>query len=84
MAGICPEQVVEQIEEVFELLQPYFLMHGGMITLDRFDPEDGTVYVKLTGSCDGCPAQGQTLSLYVEAELKKEVPQVMRVVALEE
>lgn len=78
---ISPEAVSEQIQEVLEQLQPYFLMHGGRITFERFDPADGAVYVKLTGSCDGCPSSGYTLSLLVEAELKKEVPQVLRVVA---
>jgi len=78
---ISAEAITAQIQEVLEQLQPYFLMHGGHITLQRFDPADGTVYVKLTGSCDGCPSSGYTLSLLVEAELKKEVPQVMRVVA---
>jgi len=76
------EMICSQIEEVLEQLQPYFLLHGGRITFDRFDETDGTVYVTLTGSCDGCPASGYTLSLLVEAELKKEVPQVQRVVAL--
>ena len=78
---ITTETIVEQIKEVLEQLQPYFLMHGGHITFERFDSADGAVYVKLTGSCDGCPSSGYTLSLLVEAELKKEVPQVMRVIA---
>ena len=78
---LSPEVISEQIKEVLDQLQPYFLMHGGRITFERFDPADGTVYVQLTGSCDGCPSSGYTLSLLVEAELKKEVPQVMRVVA---
>lgn len=75
------EAIASQIQEVLEQLQPYFLMHGGHITFLRFDPADGTLYVKLAGTCDGCPSSGYTLSLLVEAELKKEVPQVLRVVA---
>ncbi|MDQ5890467.1 MAG: hypothetical protein QG604_341 [Candidatus Dependentiae bacterium] len=78
---ITADAIVAQIQEVLEQLQPYFMMHGGHITFERFDPTDGTVYVALTGSCDGCPSSGYTLSLLVEAELKKEVPQVLRVVA---
>lgn len=81
MGALSHEAIVVQIEEVLEQLQPYFLLHGGTITFDRFDAADGTVYVTLSGSCDGCPSSGYTLSLLVEAELKKEVPQVMRVVA---
>lgn len=75
------EQICEQIEEVLEQLMPYFLMHGGNIALDRF--EDGTVYVKLSGACGGCPSSSHTLKLLVEAELKKEVPQVEKVTEVE-
>ncbi len=69
--------IEQQIEEVLEQLQPYFLMHGGSIAFDHFDK--GTAYVKLSGACDGCAASGHTLKLLVEAELKREVPQVTQV-----
>ncbi|MGD1997658.1 MAG: NifU family protein [Candidatus Dependentiae bacterium] len=68
------EQITEQIEEVLESLEPYFMMHGGQITFDRF--EEGTVYVKLSGNCGGCPSSSYTLKMLVESELKKEIPQV--------
>ena len=78
---ITTESIVEQIQEVLEQLQPYFMMHGGRIAFERFDAETGTVYVALSGSCEGCPSSGYTLTLLVEAELKKEVPQVTHVQA---
>ena len=76
--ALTNEQITEQIEEVLEQLMPYFLMHGGNITLDRY--EDGKVYVKLSGACGGCPSSSHTLKLLVEAELKKEVAQVNEVI----
>ena len=79
--ALTNQQITEQIEEVLEQLMPYFLMHGGNITLDRFD--NGIVYVKLSGACGGCPSSSYTLKLLVEAELKKELPQVNEVVAVE-
>jgi Fe-S cluster biogenesis protein NfuA len=78
---ITVDAIVSQIQEVLEQLQPYFLMHGGRITFECYEESTGTVHVALSGSCDGCPSSGYTLTLLVEAELKKEVPQVMRVVA---
>jgi Fe-S cluster biogenesis protein NfuA len=72
------EMVVQQINEVIDMLRPQFWMHGGNIELQRF--EAGVVYVKLFGACDGCPSSTYTLKLMVEAELKKEVPQVQEVV----
>ena len=70
-----------QIEEVLELLRPQFFMHGGDIELRHY--EDGNVYVKLEGNCDGCPASNYTLKLLVESTLKKEVPQVKKVIEVE-
>ena len=78
---ITTEAIVAQIEEVLEQLQPYFMMHGGHSKFESFDAASGTVHVALSGSCEGCPSSGYTLTLLVEAELKKEVPQVMKVVA---
>jgi len=72
---ISVETITEQISDVLEQLQPYFLMHGGDITYDN-----GVVYVSLSGSCSGCSASEYTLKLLVEAELKREVPQVQKVV----
>lgn len=72
------DQILEQIEEAIEELRPYFYMHGGNIELVNF--EDGKVFVKLSGSCEGCPASSYTLKLMVESALRKEVPQVKEVV----
>lgn len=77
-----PEKIIEQIQEVLESLRPQFWMHGGNIEFVKY--EAGVVYVKLFGACDGCPSSDYTLTLMVESELKKEVPQVKRVIALEE
>jgi Fe-S cluster biogenesis protein NfuA len=71
------EKIVEQINEVLDILRPQFWMHGGNIELVEF--VDGVVRVKLHGACDGCPSSTYTLKLMVEAELKKEVPQVTSV-----
>ncbi len=75
------EQISAQIEEVIESLRPQFYMHGGNIEFVDFS-EEGTVFVQLTGNCDGCPSSNYTLTLLVENSLKEEVPQVKKVVSL--
>ena len=57
------ETILEQIEEAIESLRPYFYMHGGNIDVVKF--VDGKLYVKLSGSCEGCPASSFTLNLMV-------------------
>lgn len=80
--GLSVQAIQTQIEEVLEYLEPYFLMHGGRITFVRYDA--GKVFVKLAGTCDGCPSSDYTLKLLVEGELKKEVPQVTEVIAVDD
>ncbi len=76
------EVIVSQIQEVLDMLKPNFYLHGGDISLVRF--EDGVVYVKLQGNCIGCPASTYTLKLMVEESLRREVPQVEKVVDVDE
>lgn len=76
------EEIVSQINEVLDMLRPNFLMHGGNIEFVKF--EEGKVFVRLVGACDGCPSSIYTLKLLVEDSLKSEVPQVNEVVQIEE
>jgi len=78
---LTQENITAQIEEVLEELRPYFFMHGGNITFVKF--EDGKVYVRLQGTCSGCPSSNYTLKLMVEDSLRKEVPQVNEVIEIE-
>ena len=43
-------------------------------------PEDGTVYVKLTGQCATCPSAGETLEGVVKEMLMSEIPEIKDVV----
>jgi Fe-S cluster biogenesis protein NfuA len=52
---------------------------GGVELLDIRD--DNTVVVKLTGACGCCPFSLMTLKAGVEAELKREFPEIKEVIA---
>ena len=79
---LSQEQIIEQIQEVLEVVRPKFWLHGGNIEFVKF--VDGIVYVRLSGSCDGCPSSIYTLTLLVESELKREVCQVTKVIEVSE
>ena len=51
---------------------------GGIELLDVKD--DNTVVVKLTGACGCCPCSTITLKVGVEAELKRNFPEIKEVV----
>jgi Fe-S cluster biogenesis protein NfuA len=51
-------------------------MDGGDIEFVRFDEETGIVYVKMKGSCDGCPSSSATLNGGIKRMLEYYVPEV--------
>jgi len=68
----------EKVEEVLSRVRPLLQRDGGDVELiDVLD--DGTVKVKLTGACSGCPMSTMTLKNAIEETIKKEVPEVKAV-----
>jgi len=75
---ISIEQIIEQIKESLDVLRPKLLAHGGDIEFVKF--VDEVCYIRLTGACESCPASLYTLTLFIETELRREVPQVKKVI----
>jgi len=71
----------EQVEGVLDKIRPMLGGDGGNVEL--VDINDGTVQVRLTGACAGCPFSAMTLKMGIERLLKQEIPEVKEVVALE-
>lgn len=72
----------EKIEKVInEEIGPMLSMHGGSVELVEVT-EDGTVRVRLSGACAGCPGARMTLTHVVENAIKTKVPEVTRVEAV--
>ena len=69
----------EQVQTALEKIRPALQADGGDVVLLDVE-EDGTVKVKLTGACGGCPMATVTLKQGIERLLKKEVPGVKEVV----
>jgi Fe-S cluster biogenesis protein NfuA len=71
----------EEVEEVIEKIRPMLQADGGDVEL--VGVEDGVVKVRLKGACQGCPMSQMTLQMGIEQTLKKEIPGVKRVEAVE-
>lgn len=76
------ESVEMEIIQVLDRIRPFIQRDGGDLRLVKY--EDGIVYVKLYGACIGCAALDQTLSDGVEALLKDEIPEVVKVVNVDQ
>jgi Fe-S cluster biogenesis protein NfuA len=73
-------QVVAEIKDLLDTrIRPAVAQDGGDILFDRFDPEDGVVWLHMRGACAGCPSSSATLKSGVENMLKHYVPEVNRV-----
>ena len=70
----------EKIEEVLDKIRPNLVADGGNVEL--VDVNEGTVEVRLTGACGGCPMSTMTLKMGIEEILKQEIPEVKEVVAV--
>ena len=51
----------DKVEEVLNKIRPSLMRDGGNVEL--VDVNDGTVKVKLTGACAGCPMSTMTLKM---------------------
>ncbi len=70
----------DKVEEVLDKIRPNLIRDGGNVELVSVN--DGTVEVKLTGACAGCPMSTLTLKMGIEQILKQEIPEVKEVVAV--
>lgn len=70
----------DDVMEIIEKVRPYLIRDGGDIEVIKI--EDGIVYVKMLGQCDGCFALDVTLKQGIERMLVENVPGVLGVVNL--
>jgi len=70
----------DKVEKVLAKIRVSLQQDGGDIELVGI--ENGVVKVRLKGACSGCPMSQMTMANFVEAELRKDVPEVKRVQAV--
>ena len=70
----------QKVEQVLAEIRPHLEADGGGVEL--VDIEEGTVKLRLTGACSGCPMRIMTLQNGIARILKEQVPEVKEVVAI--
>jgi len=71
----------DQVEKALQKVRPHLQADGGDVELVDVG-KDGTVRVRLTGACGGCPMSKMTLTSGVERVIKEQVPGVKKVVSV--
>jgi len=74
--------VLERIEQTLDTLRPYIASHRGQVEVVDFDDADGTLLLRLGGTCHGCSASSVTLKQGIEVRLRQAVPEVKAVEAV--
>lgn len=72
---LYPVPLEERVEEALDSVRPYLSSHGGAVEVARL--EDGILYLRLEGSCKGCPASAATLELAIKKALDESAPDLV-------
>ena len=75
--GLHPIALEDRVEAALQSVLPYIKSHEGNMQLSRI--EGDVAYLRLEGTCDGCPASATTLKLAVERAILEHVPEIREV-----
>jgi Fe-S cluster biogenesis protein NfuA len=73
--------LLEQVEQALDTIRPYLLTDGGNVSVEEITPEK-VVRLKLLGACGTCPMSIMTLKAGIEEAIKKAVPEITGVEAI--
>ena len=76
------KSLLNNIENALEEIRPFLKNDGGDISLISVDND--VVKVKFEGACSTCTVNQMTLKSGVEMIIKKHVPEIQKVVSVEE
>jgi Fe-S cluster biogenesis protein NfuA len=73
--------LTDQVEAALNTIRPYLETDGGNVSIEEITPE-GVVKLKLLGACGSCPMSIMTLKAGIEEAIKKAVPEITSVEAV--
>jgi Fe-S cluster biogenesis protein NfuA len=73
--------LVRKVRNIIEQVRPYLQQDGGDITFVEVT-DDMVVNVELTGACGSCPYSTMTLKNGVENTIRKAIPEIKSVEAV--
>jgi len=73
--------LIDQVEAALNTIRPYLETDGGNVSVEEITPEN-VVKLKLLGACGNCPMSIMTLKAGIEEAIKKAVPEITGVEAI--
>ena len=75
------QSLIEKVEIAINEIRPYLIADGGDIKVVSIDNKN-IVNLELLGSCETCPMSPMTLKAGVEEAIKKQVPEIKGINAI--
>jgi Fe-S cluster biogenesis protein NfuA len=73
--------LTQRVEETLESIRPYLIADGGNVRLVQIT-DDMSVELELLGACGSCPMSPMTLKAGVEEAIKKAIPEIKGIRAI--
>ena len=73
--------LIEKIEKALDSIRPYLEADGGNVKIVEVTSEM-VLKLELTGTCSSCPMSTMTLKAGVEEAIKRDVPEIKKVEAV--
>lgn len=80
-SALSDQELVGKIEQALDLIRPYLETDGGNVKVLEIT-EERVVKLELLGACGTCPMSTMTLKAGVEEAIKKAVPEITGVEAI--
>ncbi|MAW49965.1 MAG: hypothetical protein CBC76_03535 [Flavobacteriaceae bacterium TMED116] len=77
-------EIKKKVLKALDEIRPFLAADGGDISLVSIEEKNKIVNVQLHGACVSCTVNQMTLKHGVEMTIKKYVPQIEKVISIEE
>jgi Fe-S cluster biogenesis protein NfuA len=73
--------MLERVEAALEKIRPFLIADGGNVKVLEIT-DDLVVKLELEGACESCPMSPMTMKAGIEEALKKDIPELKSIVAV--
>ncbi|MFT6828745.1 MAG: Fe-S cluster biogenesis protein NfuA [Roseivirga sp.] len=73
--------MIERVEAALDKIRPFLKADGGDVRVVEIT-EDMVVKLELVGACESCPMSHMTMKAGIEEAIKRDLPEIKSVVAV--
>lgn len=79
--SVIQQDLIRRVDSALESIRPYLEADGGNVRVIELTDE-GVVKLELLGACGSCPMSVMTFRAGIEEAIKREVPQITAIEAV--